>query len=252
MILGYGKIAFVLPFIRNRGGHMASLDEILSNTTQPMAVSGITKLVVPSLAQRHGLDWYYIDGGYMGNHRDKIWFRVTRNARQDPGPIRDRPDDRLRRLNLDRAALRRGSDILLVPPDPKVAYAYGLGTVDSWIARVSAEIGRYTQRRVQIRQRPASRVVRTTQDRFQDRLAQDVNAVVVYNSIAGVESVINGIPVVCLGENAATTMSGTLDKIDNLPDLDPDRVRAWMCHLSYCQFTRVEMLQGRAWDILHG
>ena len=252
-MLGYGKSKFVEPFLRPVQGRMATAEEIMANNSMPMAVSGITKRIVPSQATKKGLDWWYIDSGYFGNYSNrKTWFRITRNATQNTGPVQDRPDDRLRRINPDIERYARGSRIVLVPPDAKVCETFGLSPPDRWIAEVTQQIRAHTDRPVVIRSRPASRVVRSTSDRFVDFIRQDTHAVVTWTSNCAVEAAMHGIPVVCLGPSAALPMSGDMDHIHNLPDLDPQQIDRWLRHLSYCQFTLSEMRFGIAWRILNG
>jgi hypothetical protein len=84
-----------------------------------------------------------------------------------------------------------------------------------------------------------------------DAVQQDINAVVVWTSNCGVESVQHGIPVVSLGPGACVQVGQPIENIDNLHNLDQDQVHAWMCWLSYNQFTKQEMSTGHAWALLH-
>ena len=251
-MLGYGKSKFVEPFLRPVMGRMATTEEILANDTMPMAVSGITKRIVPSQAAKKGLDWWYIDSGYFGNTANhKHWFRITRNATQNTGPVRPRSDDRLRRINPDREWYQRGSKIVLVPPDAKVCETFRLPRSDQWIQQVTATIAAHTDRPVVLRSRPASRLVRSTSDRFVDFIRRDTYAVVTWTSNCAVEAAMHGIPVVCLGPSAATPISHDITGIHDVPDLDPEAVDQWLRHLSYCQFSLNEMRSGVAWRMLH-
>ena len=251
-MLGYKKTAFVQPFVEGAGGRMATLDEILANTTLPMVSSGITKRVVPHRSMLNGLDYYYIDTGYIGNHDQKLYFRVTKNGLQNTSALINRPNDRLSRLRLDRTWYQRGKKILVVPPDIKVCTYYQLPEPEQWIQDTVALIKSHTDRPVEIRSRPASRRERMTASRFVDALKEDVNAVVVYSSNCAVESAQHGIPVVALGESASRQISGRIQDIDQLPDLDPVRIESWLRHLSYCQFTKREMQSGLAYKIVSG
>ena len=58
-----------------------------------------------------------------------------------------------------------------------------------------------------------------------------------------------GIPAIALGPNCATVLCNTdLAEINNLNKPTEDEMYALMKHLSYCQFTRDEMMNGFAWD----
>ena len=250
-MLGYAKKdKWVGPFVEYLGGRMASLEEIHANTTVPMATSGISKSTVKTQAQKYNLDWWYIDTGYMGNRQDKHWFRVTKNNHQNAYPIQFKDDLRLRRLQVDRTQYQRGKKILVVPPDPKVCSCYQLPASDQWIQETVALIKQYTDRPVEIRQRPLSRQVRVFTDTFADALQNDVSAVVLYTSNCGTESVQHGIPVVSLGPSSVTQISQPIEKIDNLDNLDQDHSEQLLRWLSYNQFTIPEMRKGIAWQIL--
>lgn len=251
-MLGYAKKGkWVEPFVTAIGGRMASIEEIYANTTLPMAFSGISKSAALAQARKHGLDWWYIDTGYLGNWQDKIWFRVTKNNHQNTEPIRARSDDRLRKLRIDRSQYRRGNKVLIVPPDPKVCSCYQLPEPEQWIQQTTELIQRYTDRPIEIRHRPPSRQVRVNTDTFAHALQRDVNCVVVWTSNCGVEAAYHGIPVVSLGPSAASQVSEPVEKIDNLPDLQQSKVEAWLRHLSYGQFTMAEMKSGQAWRLLN-
>jgi len=251
MLLGYGKTSFVELFLRFPGGRMATEQDVLDNHDKDLVVAGISKRIVPNLARARGLNWWSIDTGYMGNHQEKRYLRITKNGWQDTGPVVPRNDSRLRRLRIDRSRIRRGSRILLVPPHPKVCLYYELGDYDAWIHQHLALIKQHTDRDVVIRHRPASRYDRQTSDRFIDVLQQDVNCVVVYNSNCAVESVIHGIPVVALGESATAPLNQDIKDIHHLSELDSDQVEAWLRHLSFRQFNRREIAAGVAWRLLH-
>lgn len=231
---------------------MATPEELMANVDQPMAVSGITKRIVPNRAAETGLDWWYIDTGYMGNRAShKTWFRVTRNATQNTGPIRQRPGHRLQRFNLDREQYRRGDRIVLVPPDAKVCEFFRLPDPATWVADVTNEISKYTERPIILRHRPPSRHDRSHTDRFVDFIRSDTHAVITWTSNCAVESVIHGIPVICLGPSAAVPVSASIQNIDQTPNLDLDMVEAWLRHLSFCQFNLYEMRSGAAWRFLN-
>jgi hypothetical protein len=251
-ILGYArKPKRVEPFVQSAGGRMATQEEILANTTLPMAVSGITKNIVPSIAQANGLDWYYIDTGYFGNAEEKTWFRITKNNYQNTGPVLLRPADRLSQFRLDRTPYQRGQKILIVPPDPKISQAYRLESPEQWIENVSSQIRQYTDRSIDIRYRPPSRNVRVLSDTFSDALQKDIWAVVIWASNAGVESLMHGIPVISIGPSACTPLSGKLADIDTLPIPDSAQIESWLKHLAYSQFSRREIANGTAWKILN-
>lgn len=250
-MLGYAKKdKWVGPFVEYLGGRMATMEEIYANTTIPMAFSGISKSAALTQAQTHNLDWWYIDTGYMGNVKDKYYFRITKNSHQNVYPLQPRDDQRLKRLRVDRTQYKRGRKILVVPPDAKVCSCYQLPPPEQWIEETVDLIKRHTDRPVEIRQRPLSRQVRVFTDTFADALQNDVNAVVLWTSNCGTESLQHGIPVVSLGPSSVAQLSQSIKSIDNLADLDQDYVEKLLRWLSYNQFKIPEMRDGTAWCIL--
>jgi hypothetical protein len=245
------KDKWVGPFVRAIGGRMVhDVEEVYANTTLPMAFSGISKSAAKSQAEKHGLDYWYIDTGYLGNRMFKTWFRISKNSFQVTIPIQSRPDDRLVRLKINRTQIARGNKIMVVPIDAKVASAYGLSDPDTWLQQTIAAIKKHTDREIVVRERPASRETRVKTDTFIGALQQDINAVVVWASNCGVEAAQHGIPIVSLGPSACSQISGKIEQIDNLPTLDTDLTESWLRWLSYNQFSNPEVESGLAWRIL--
>lgn len=217
-----------------------------------MIVSGITNMDPIDQARRHGLDYWYIDTGYLGNHKRKSYLRVCKNSIHASGEIIARPRDRLDRLQVDTTQISRGGSVLIVPPDIKQAVHFSIDNVDTWLADTVSRIQNLTDRPIQIRHRPASRTTRMSADTLVQALAQDINVVVTFISNSGVEAVLHDIPVISLGPSACVKVSPwSLDQIDAVPDIDTEIKEAWMRHLSYCQFTQHEMRTGQAWKILN-
>lgn len=245
------KDKWVGPFVRAIGGRMTTgLDEIYSNTTIPMAFSGISKTAARTQATKHGLDYWYIDTGYIGNRRFKTWFRISKNDFQVTIPIQHRPNDRLKKLGIDRTQIARGKKIMVVPIDAKIAGTYGLPEPDIWLHQTITTIKTYTDREIVVRHRPVSRETRVTSDTFVQALQNDINSVVVWASNCGVEAAQHGIPVVSLGPSASTQISGKIEHIDNLPSISEDQSEVWLRWLSYNQFSIPETESGVAWRTL--
>ena len=252
MILAFQNRKKISAFAEGCGATWTDLEGINNNTQWPMIFSGITTMAPIEQAHRHGLDYWYIDTGYLGNHKRKSYLRVCKNSIHATGALVDRPRDRLDRLQVDTARIQRGDDILIVPPDRKQASHWPIGTPESWLDDTIQAIQQHTDRRIRIRQRPPSRTVRQKHDTFRNAVSDNVHAVVVFISAAGVESVLHDIPVISLGPSACVEVSPWgIAQIDQVPDIDADLKEAWMRHLSYCQFTEHEMRLGQAWQILN-
>jgi hypothetical protein len=138
----------------------------------------------------------------------------------------------------------------LAPPSAK---SFTIWDIDQqqWIADIMAEIRRYTDRPIVIREK-RSREERMTVDTMDEALSRDVHCLVTYNSVAAVEAVMAGKPAICVGPNAAQQVSSrTLADIEPPLFPDDDLREAWLRHLSYSQFTFSEMSDGTAWSILN-
>ena len=198
------------------------------------------------------IQFYYIDNGYLGmNTSKKLWFRIIENHSHDIRPIIDRPADRLNRIqNMTiKPRARKGRRIIIAPPSPK---SFGLFDIDqsAWIDNTIKNLRQYTNRPYDIRLK-RNRQERIKEDTLEEDLANDCYCLITYNSVAAVESVMNGVPAITLGPNAANHV--TSRKLSEVNDLhfptDQERM-AWLRHLSYSQFTHREMIDGTAWNIL--
>lgn len=229
------------------------------SSDEPVLLRGITnKVIKRCLAQRR--DFYYMDSGYMGNRpyaRNpsgwKWYHRIVPNDLQHDVII-PRPDDRWKKLGLSLAPWRRsGRTVLVVAPDGKACKFYGT-TPEQWIENTLSTVKAASDRPVLVRERVADPGTRTRDSRssFASVLASDVFAVVTFNSVAAVESIMAGIPVfVNAPANAARPVANLdLAKIDTPWYPDRDLVYAWACHLAYGQVHIDEMKSGRALDIV--
>jgi hypothetical protein len=197
-----------------------------------------------------GRQFFAIDTGYFGNagSKTKIWHRVTKNALQHTGPIVDRPNDRLKTFEYNR--FKNGSKILLVPPSDKVMRLFNQPNPEIWVENVIEELKKYTDRPVEVRLKPIRRE-RVSTNSIEFALAADVHCLITYNSIAALESLMVGVPAIALGPNCATVLCNTsLEEVEHLNKPSQEELYMLMKHLSYCQFTREEMINGYAWSIL--
>ena len=195
--------------------------------------------------------FYAIDTGYFGNagSKTKIWHRVTKNALQQTGPIIERPNDRLRKFKYRK--FKDGSKIMLVPPSDKVMKLFGQPDPEVWVENVKLELQKYTDRPIEIRLKP-NRTERISTKPLEAALDDNVYCLITYNSIAALEALMYGVPAIALGPNCATALCNTeLSQINNLNRPTEDEMYALMKHLSYCQFTRDEMMNGYAWSIVN-
>lgn len=249
-VIGFGRAT---PFIVGAKGRVTSVEETFSNTTIPVAWSGVGHGALYQHILKSNLDYYYIDTGYFGNHKTKLYKRITKNGLNNNSKIIHRSSDRLEKINLDRTQYKRGNGILIIPPDQKVLNCWSPNTnVKDWISQTVEQIKTFTNRPITVRERIISRTERVNYNKFTDALQQDVYTTVVWSSNCAVESVMHGIPVVNVGPTATTMISPySINSIDHIPDLDKELVELWLRHLSYSQFTDEEMISGLAWEIIN-
>ena len=199
--------------------------------------------------------FYYMDSGYVGNYKSKsnpngwkLWHRIVKNDVQH-NEIIDRPDDRWKQLDYPIENRKQGKHILLVTPSEKPCKFYNIDK-DTWVKDTIAEIKKYTDRPIIVRDK-ASRQQRITHTIFED--LNNCHALVTYQSIAAVESVLYGVPAFTLAPTAADPVCDKdLNQIEAPTVQDTDKIYKWACHLAYGQFHNDEMKNGTAYKILQG
>ena len=139
----------------------------------------------------------------------------------------------------------------MAAPDDKPCRFYGIDR-DAWIQDTVTTIQQHTDRPVIVRERDPSRQVRVMHDPLGQLLADDVHALVTFNSAAAVESILAGVPVFVLAPThaAAPVANRDLDQIESPAWPDRDKLLAWACHLAYGQFHVREMKDGTAMRII--
>jgi hypothetical protein len=241
---------FIQEFALGCGGKILSWQEAREHDNT-YVLWGARSIKQVKEAEANNRDYYYIDNGYFGNYPQKRFFRIIRNATHDTRPILDRPDDRLKMANIKTKPFTKGSRIIVAPPSPK---SFTLWDIDQpkWIEDTVNELKRYTDRPITVRNK-RTRKERLYHDTIQEDLADDCHCLVTYNSVAAVEALIEGKPVITLGPNAATHLAThKLSDVEDIKIPTEEERGAWLRHLAYSQFTHQEMINGTAWRILNG
>ena len=241
--------SFLQSFVLGTGGQITTYDKTQDSMT-PVLFRGITKSKYMKDCEAKGRDYYYIDTGYFGNDKKKLYHRITKNAMQNTGPIIERPFDRLKLTRWSFHKFRPGTNILICPPSNKAMSCFGLD-LETWIAETVELIKKHTDRPIVIREK-LSRRERVHTDTIQMALSRNVHCLVTFNSIAASEALLYGKPAFTLGPNAAQALcKQDLTQIEHPHIPTKDEVEAWAAHLAYCQFTEIEMATGTAWKILN-
>ena len=225
-----------------------------------IVLRGIMKHKIMKRCREDGRQFRFVDSGYFGNRPSarnpngwKWYHRIVPNDLQHDAII-PRPADRWQALGLTLEPRRRtGSRILVAVPDQKACEVYDT-TVDQWLAMTLGALRANSDREIVIRQRTANpdARLRDPHTSFAAALADDVHAVVTFNSVAATESVMAGVPVFVTAPCNAARPVANLDlaRINDPWYPDPDLVHAWVCHLAYGQFHNSELTNGTALRIL--
>jgi len=223
---------------------------------------GNNPIMIRSMGKRKLIHWcwknnhtfYYMDSGYVGNYKSntnpygwKLYHRIVKNDVQH-NEIIDRPDDRWKRLNYKIKKPNSGRYILLVTPSEKPCKFYGIDR-DIWVEQTVEQIKQHTDRPIKIRDK-APRQQRITNTIFQD--LHDAHALVTYQSVAAIESVLEGVPAFTLAPTAADPVCDKDLSLIETPTIhDQDKIYKWASHLAYGQFHINEFKDGTAWRILN-
>ena len=206
--------------------------------------------------ERIGQTYYYMDSGYIGNYKSelnpfgwKLYHRIVKNGLQHSNII-ERPSDRWEALKYKIEKRKKGGrHILLVLPSEKPCKFYGID-IDEWKDKTIAQLQLYTDRPIKIREKQ-NRFTRLRNTIFDD--LQNAHALVTYQSIAAVESVLFGVPAFTLAPTAADPVANkNLANIEKPEKFDKDYIYSWACHLAYGQFHINELKDGTAHRIILG
>lgn len=219
----------------------------------PIMIRSMTKRKLIHECWKNKHPFYYMDSGYVGNYKSKfnpsgfkLWHRVVKDDVQH-NKIINRNDDRWKRLDYPIAKRQQGKHILLVTPSDKPCKFYGIDR-EQWVYDTVLEIKKYTDRPIIVREKAPrpQRIIKTIFDDF-----VNCHALVTYQSIAAVESVLHGIPAFTLAPTAADPVCDKdLSLIEHPTKQDQDKIYKWACHLAYGQFHIDEFKNGEAWRIL--
>lgn len=195
-----------------------------------------------------GVDWYYIDRGYIGATQGDDYsgqFRVTKNALQSDG--RGSPNyERAERLRVTLKDWRQnGEHILLCPPGIVFGELSGFNSAE-WTKAAITTLRLSTDRPIRVREKPRVGEKRNAP------LREDLGkcwALVTHSSNAAVEALICGVPVFATDRcGSSRCASDDLRKIET-PYFPEDRAE-WIAVLAAQQWTLAEMRGGICWQEL--
>jgi hypothetical protein len=222
-----------------------------------LVLRGILKHKIMKKCLKDGNNFYYMDSGYVGNNVSahnsqgiKLYHRIVLNDLQHT-TIRPRPSDRWDQLKIPMPARRHGYKIIVAAPDEKPCKYYGIDQ-QQWIDDTVAEIKKHTDRPVEVRERAPKRADRVLNEPLSRVLSQDVHALVTFNSIAAVESILAGVPAFVLAPShvAQPVANRDLSKVDDPFYPDKDLLMAWCHSMAYQQYHVRELRNGTAFRMM--
>jgi hypothetical protein len=222
-----------------------------------LVLRGILKHKIMKKCLADGNNFYYIDSGYVGNNVGngnkqgiKQYHRIVLNDLQHR-TITPRSSDRWDRLGITPDARRYGHKIIVAAPDEKPCKYYGVDQ-QQWIHDTVAEIKKHTDRPVVVRERAPKRTDRVFKEPLSQVLTQDVHALVTFNSVAAVESILAGVPAFVMAPShvAEPVANRDLSKIDNPFYPDQDLLMAWCHSMAYGQYHVRELKNGTAFRMM--
>jgi hypothetical protein len=224
----------------------------------PVIFRSMSKKKLVDVCKQQQRDFYYIDTGYIGNHSArKSWHRIVKNNVQHASTRYDLPNDRFKRMCLGKPYMpfvswkQGGRSILVVAPSEKPCKFYGVNK-NEWITETVSKLSKHTDRPIVVREKPKLRKDRVRNNSIFGQFEQDdVFAVVTYNSIASVEAISYGIPAFTTAPNVADALClKDLSLIETPLYEDTSKVKAWQNWLAYCQFSKKEMADGTAMQLI--
>jgi len=222
-----------------------------------LVLRGILKHKIMKQCLADGNNFYYMDSGYVGNNVGtfnsqgiKHYHRIVLNDLQHR-VIRPKPSDRWDMLGVKIHPRRSGCKIIVAAPDEKPCKYYGIDQ-QQWIADTVAEIKKNTDRPVEVRERAAKRTDRVLNQPLRQVLEQDVHALVTFNSIAAVESILAGVPAFVMAPShvAEPVANRDLSKIEDPFYPDNDLLMAWCHSMAYGQYHVRELKNGTAFQMM--
>lgn len=243
-----------------QGWHGSSVNYANTLDARPMCIWGLG-FDNKTLAQRcmaENKPWLFADMPYfnrwMGEHTaEHCYWRLIPNDLH-AHELGSYPNDRADSLGIQLQDWRKNGQHILIAPSSDTVTRFVVDPTLSdvgWVHDVTSKLSSLTDRPWRVRHKPrkgkrSGPMVETTP--IENDL-KDCWAVVTSCSIVGVQAAIAGIPVFCHPRSPAAPV-GNLDITQIEKPHMPER-QAWINTLAYRQFTKAEMSNGLAKEILY-
>ena len=212
-------------------------DCLIRNTT------GNEQLLVQKIDNRYPM--WFIDSGYTNFlETNKKWHRLVRNHIHHDQMF-EAPVDRLSNFtSFPKPWKQSGEKILIIEPGPFAASIFHVD-LKTWKYDVERELKKYTDKKIVFREK-AEKKIRTSM--VEELHNEDYYCVVNINSNAATEAIWSGIPVITLDRHITTPVSRS--KLSDINNLARPHLARWLCAVSYSQFTKEELYDGTAINII--
>lgn len=195
------------------------------------------------------LPMWFIDSGYTNFLTGKkTWHRLVKNHTHHDIMEQQFPADRLSMFPTFPEPWRTGGNKILVVESSEQHYKMQDTCLVNWRYQLRKTLKNLTDRPIEFKSKTVSRKTRVTVYQQLKDNPDDYYCVISDSSVAAIEAIWLGIPVITLGQHISMPVART--KIEDINDLYCGPIGDWLCALSYCQFTKSEMLNGTAAKII--
>lgn len=192
-----------------------------------------------------------IDSGYIRRGEEKdSYYAVGLNGLNGRADFKNQgmPPDRWKALGVDMKPWREGKTVLVCGQVPWDASVQNINII-GWCQEVVNELRRHTDRRIVFRPHPRAKVSVEGAENSARSLEEDLaeaHACVTWNSNAGVDAALAGVPVFAFdaGSMVLRLANHHLECIEN--PMTPDRT-GWANDIAYAQWTPTEIAEGKCW-----
>lgn len=224
-------------FMRRKDFNDYKEDALIRNTV------GNEELLVTKID--NGYPMWFIDSGFTNFlEPNKKWHRLVRNHLHY-GNYFEAPCDRMGNFKEFPKPWRQGGEfIYIIEPGPFAASIFH-ADLKTWKYDVEAELRKYTDRPIKFREKAPKK---ERSNLHKELLNEDYYCVVSINSNAATEALWAGIPAITLDKHVTNPV--TRNKLSDVNDLYKGSLASWLAYLSYNQFTKEELMNGTALEIV--
>jgi hypothetical protein len=189
--------------------------------------------------------FWFIDSGYTNFlESNKVWHRLVQNHLHH-GKLFEAPVDRLGNFKSFPKQWREdGEFIYVIEPGPFAAQIFHCD-LKTWKYDVEKELRQYTDKKIKFREK-APKDERT--NLYEELCNEDYYCIVSINSNAATEAIWAGVPAITLDRHVSNPV--TVNKLSDVNNLFRGNLANWLTYLSYSQFTKQELLDGTAVEIV--